>query len=83
MQLSKRMPARTKTIVAKWVKADFMVMDQAFRDVRAKTGRSKMDRCHWCNHYFDDGEMMALACFETGGNKMLCQTCAAELKASA
>lgn len=82
MKLSKRVPARTKTLVAKWCKQEFMVMDQTFRDVRAKMGHSKMDRCHWCHHYFEDGEMMALACFETGGNKMLCQKCATELKAT-
>lgn len=78
MKLSKRVPARTKTLHAKWCKADFMEMDQEFRKIRSKS-RNPMDKCHWCKHPFEDGEMMALACFQKGGNKTLCQKCAAEL----
>jgi len=38
-----------------------------------------MDKCYWCGHPFENGEMMALACFEKKGNKVLCQGCAKKL----
>lgn len=81
LQLSKRVPARTRTLTAKWCKRDFRVMDQKYRDIRAKMGKA-MDACHWCGHKIADGEMMGLACFTEGGNKILCQPCAGELLAS-
>lgn len=82
MKLSKIIPPHVRTLTARWCKKDFMVMDQKYRDIRARCA-SPMDTCHWCGHKFCDGEMMALASFCCGtGNKMLCQTCATELLAS-
>lgn len=79
MFLTKKVPSHNKTIVAKWCKKDFCKYDESFRNIRAKS-KNKMDKCYWCKHHFEDGEMIALACFEnTGGNKVLCQTCAGEL----
>ena len=81
LTLTKRVPARMKTVVALWCRKDFMEMSQRFREIRAKS-RNPLDSCFWCQHKFNDGEMMALACFEEKGNKVLCQECAAELLAS-
>lgn len=81
LTLSKRVPARTKTLTALWCRANFMEMSQQFRTIRAKA-RNRMDSCYWCSHKFADGEMMALACFDGKGNKTLCQRCAQELLAS-
>ena len=81
MKLSKRMPARTKTLTARWFKQDFMVMGPEYRKARAGR-RNPMDACYWCKRKIPDGEMMALACFDNTGNKILCQACADELIAS-
>lgn len=81
MKLSRRIPARTMTITASWCKREFMRMSPTYRAIRSKT-RNPMDKCHWCEHPFEDGEMMALACFGGKGNKTLCQACANELIAS-
>jgi len=78
MQLTKRIPARTKTVKFKWCKKDFMEMSDKYRQIRAKTGRAAMDKCFWCGHVFANGEMMALAQPEKGANKVLCQNCADE-----
>ena len=57
-------------------------MSPQFRAIRSKA-RNPMDTCFWCRHKFEDGELMALACFEEKkGNKVLCQDCADELLAS-
>lgn len=76
--------SRTSTAVFKaiWVKMEFMPMSEMFRRVRAKA-RNKMTTCFKCRHAFEDGEMMALACFQGKGNKTLCQKCAGELLAAA
>lgn len=78
MKLSKRIPARTKTIEFNWCKKDFMKMNQRFRDIRNSL-RKPMNRCFWCNHKFEDGEMMAIAQPQNELNKVLCQKCAEEL----
>jgi len=75
MKLSRKVPARTKTISFIWCKKDFMVMNQKYRDCRSRM-RDPMDKCFWCAHEFKDGEMMGLAQPEKGKNKMLCQACA-------
>ncbi len=79
--LRRLIPAHNKTITALWCKKEFMRMSQTYRDVRSRS-RNPMDSCYWCKHKFDDGEMMALACFNTRGNKTLCQHCADVLLAS-
>ncbi len=81
LTISKRVPARTKTLTAAWCKRDFMQMGPVYRDARARS-RNPMDSCYWCDHKIADGEMIALACFEGIGNKVLCQPCADELLAS-
>jgi len=78
MKLSRRIPARTKTVYFNWCKKDFLMMDQEYRDIRAKCG-NPMDACFWCGHKFKDGEMMALAQPKKGRNKILCQDCAGQL----
>lgn len=78
MKLSRKIPARTETILFNWCKKDFLKMSQGYRNIRAKMS-SKMDTCFWCKHRFKDGEMMALAQPKAGRNKVLCQKCAGKL----
>jgi len=77
MKLSRLVPAHTKTEGFCWIKSDFMVMDQRYREVRGKC-RRPMDACFWCKHKFADGEMMALAGRPKAVNVILCQRCAAK-----
>jgi hypothetical protein len=78
LQLSKRIPARTKTVKFLWCKRDYSEMSQGFRDARSRS-RNPMDKCWWCGHEFEDGEMMALARPEEANNVVLCQTCVVEM----
>ena len=73
--LTKRIPARTKTVNFLWIKREFTEMSQRFREIRKKC-HSKMDACWWCGHKFEDGEMMALAAVSGKLNKILCGSCA-------
>lgn len=81
MKITRHIAARTQVIKVEWCKKDFMEMSKKFRDIRSKS-KKPMDRCGLCRHAFADGEMMGLACFEKGGNKTVCQSCADELIAS-
>jgi hypothetical protein len=81
LTLSKRVPARTRTETADWCQREFLPMTPDFRRIRSSR-RNPMDKCYWCGHPFDDGEMMALAAFVEKGNKTLCQSCADELLSS-
>ena len=75
---ARTVPARTETLSATWCHKDFMEMSDKYRAARDKL-RNPMDKCYWCKHPFTNGEMMALACFEKKGNKVLCQSCADDL----
>jgi len=77
MYLTKVIPARSKTISADWCTKEWCKMNEQFRAIRSKS-RKKMDHCCWCNYYFKNGEMIALAGFDNGNN-VLCQTCADKL----
>jgi len=77
--LSKKIPSRTKTVHFLWCKKDAMLMDEQYRQIRSRF-KNPMDKCWWCGHNFENGEMMALACADGRGNKMLCQECAGKLK---
>lgn len=81
LQLSKRVPARIKTVTATWCHKNFLEMTDQYRQIRAKF-RRKMDKCFWCGHPFANGEIMALACFDEHGNDVVCQSCADKLLAS-
>ena len=82
LKLSRRIPARTLTLKARWCKKEWLPMSNQFRVIRSGCG-NPMDRCYWCRHDFEDGEMMALAAFEGKLNKTLCQACADKLLTSA
>ena len=76
--LTKKIPAHTKQVMARWCKKEFMEMSPEFRRIRGE--KDRMLHCYLCNHKFEDGEMMALASFVgKGGNRTLCQKCASEL----
>ena len=57
-----------------WIKRDFMLMSQKYRDARKRMG-TKRDSCFWCRHKFEDGEMMGLGAIKGKLNQMLCGTC--------
>lgn len=80
MKFTRHIPARQETFVATWVQQAFMIMSQRHRDIRSGS-RNKMDSCFKCRRKFEDGETLALACFEKIGNRTLCQSCADELLA--
>lgn len=78
MKLKRTIPKHKKTVHARWCRKEWMKMSDTFRAIRSGAKR-KHDKCFWCKRIFEDGEMMALACFEKYGNRTLCQTCADKL----
>lgn len=75
-------PARQKTLTAEWCQADFSVMSEVWRRVRAKS-RNPMEHCFWCQYAFQDGDTIGLACFvKVKGNKVLCSKCCDQLSQS-
>lgn len=80
--MSKRVPARTKTIEFNWLAKSFTTMTPRFRQIRSGM-RNKMDSCYWCGHQFADGEEFALGQLKKpGGNKAFCHDCADQALAS-
>lgn len=75
MTLSKVIPQHVHSISFNWCVRHFTRMSPEYRAIRARM-KNPMDDCFWCRHAFVDGEVMALAQPEKGGNKVLCQTCA-------
>jgi hypothetical protein len=61
-----------------WINREFMECSEQYREIRSRF-RNKLTSCIKCGHRYEDGEMMALACFEKHGNKTLCQSCADSL----
>ena len=59
MEISRRIPARTKTILFSWAYKNFTKCDQKYREIRKRRG--SMLKCDWCGHEFEDGEMIGLA----------------------
>jgi hypothetical protein len=70
LTLSKRIPARTKTVKFTWVKRDFMPWSTF-----SKT-RQTPNSCWWCHHSFEGDEMLALAGRFRKTNVLICQSCA-------
>jgi len=82
LKISKQIPARTikaHTEEYLWCKKDFLLFDREFLQIRSRIGDNGPHRCHWCEHNFVIGEIMALAQPKKGKNKLLCQDCADEL----
>lgn len=82
MKLFRQVPARTETVWFNWCRSDFLPMSQKFRDARARMSEP-LDKCWWCKHPFENGEMMAMAQAKGGISRILCQACAGELLSSA
>jgi len=76
MSLSKVIPARKVTFVPTWIKKECLVIDQQYRAIRSRM-RDPMDKCHWCQVPFEDGDTIALA-GHPSGNKVLCAACASK-----
>jgi hypothetical protein len=70
-----------KTFTPTWIKKDFTTYDGDYIRVRS-TFKNKMNTCMKCDYKFKLGDMIALACFDNIGNKVLCQNCAKELMSS-
>ena len=69
----------TKTVFEPlWIKKEFLPYDEVFRAARSRM-KEKLNKCQKCKRPFEEGEMMALACFKKKGNKPLCRKCADEL----
>ena len=75
MKLTKKIPARKKTVKFNWCQRNWMKMSPAYREIRNRC-KNKMISCFWCGHNFEDGENFAIAQPVTGGNKALCHDCA-------
>ncbi len=78
MELTKTIPAHTRTWRAKWCKLDYKRMSISYRILRKGEHVDTLS-CHWCKRSHLNGEMMALANFVRVGNRTLCQKCAKEL----
>lgn len=72
MQLTKQIPARTKTMSFKACSKNYTTLADGWRKVC----------CFWCKRKFENGDAMALALAQKGRSRVLCQSCAAELLAS-
>lgn len=83
-KLSKKIPARTKTVLFRWAVKNFMECTESYLKVRrGLSGRRSgtMCKCDWCKHEFEIGEWMGLAqpLPKQEGPKRnwaLCQSCA-------
>lgn len=69
---------KTQIYKPKWIKLKFTEYNSEYIRIRG-TMKTKMNRCFCCNKGFELNDMIALACFENVGNKVLCQECAADL----
>lgn len=83
MKLTKKIPAKTRTVEFKWVERDFLQCTDRYLVIRGKVSRKKnptMTKCDWCKHEFIIGEWIGLACpspNQSGPkrNWALCQDC--------
>ncbi len=77
-RLTKRIPARTKTITFRWLR-DFIEMNDMYRIARISMGGTMLC-CYWCKDKFQNGDRVWLAQLESpkGGNKVFCAKCAKE-----
>jgi hypothetical protein len=81
MHLTKTIPEKKKTIRFRWCREELMEMSPSFRQARAAM-LAPLNFCFWCNRKFEDGDPIALAQPEQGGNKVLCSDCASALLAT-
>ena len=77
MKLTKMIPARRKTVTARWCKLEWKPKGDI--PEHPDGWWDHLRHCYWCRHEYADGEMMAMAEFERIGNKTLCHSCATEL----
>ena len=70
----KQIPARTEKFEILGGKRNFMQMDQEYRAIRSKS-KNPLDKCFFCRHPFEDGEMMGLIMIKGQTNKVVCQEC--------
>lgn len=73
--LTKAVPARQEKVNFLWIRRDFLLYGE-FKQAREKIGMKVQKGCWWCRDSFSDNDMLALACAEKKGNKIICQSCA-------
>ena len=64
MELSKKIPTRTKTVKFGWAYKNFFQCDEQYLAIREKyksRGKVTMISCDWCKHKFEIGEWFGLA----------------------
>lgn len=89
MQLTKKIPSRTKTVRFNWAYKNFMQCSESYIKIRGGLGgrrRATMISCDWCKHGFEVDEWFALASpkLKQEGPKRnwaLCHRCADEMGA--
>jgi hypothetical protein len=85
MKLSKKIPAKTKTVRFEWAYTHFLQFSENYVKARSRF-RSKLDHCDWCKKKFEFGEWFALACPKPRQegpkrNWFLCHDCAESMGA--
>lgn len=81
VKLSKRIPARTKTIRFNWCVRNFLQY-RTYRQARERSRMKITKGCEWCGAAFGDDDQIALAQPDKSRNMLLCDACAVELLAS-
>jgi len=84
MKLTKRIPARTKTVEFKWAYKSFMQATEKYLYIRNGLRYSRkgtMTKCDWCKKPFEKDEWFAIAQTMPGSegpkrNWALCHDCA-------
>ena len=79
LTISKRIPARTKTLRIRQYKKDFTHMSESYRRIRGNM-RNPGFNCYWCGHEFEMGEMIAIILPEKERNRVFCQSCAEQIQ---
>ena len=85
MSLSRRIPARTRTWRAAWVRRSFSVYRDFVRH-REEVNLKSPSTCHICHHAFQSNDQIALALIQSKGtkgrNRIICDACGQKLERS-
>jgi len=72
--ITKHIAARTEKLEIIGGRNDFMLMDENFRASRSRS-KNPMDKCGFCKHAFENGEMMGLIMIKGKRNRLSCCAC--------
>ena len=65
----------TTTYKPLWISPKFTTYSRRYEQIR-KNLKEQMVSCIRCDHRFEYGETVGIACFENLGNNTLCESCA-------